>query len=171
MSRSRNLSVNVDERARSDDPYLASTSNQSPKNSSHSPKNNNNDSGDGFSKRPEKSPNADRDREKDRAIMSLQQRLEATSVQREAVERNLRLEVDSLKTRLAISSEQFLDSSSGGSVPGGSGSADMQTKLMRELAEAKRTIAMLEQVSYSGSTATPELSQLKQDFYRRRSTA
>ena len=87
------------------------------------------------------------DREKDRTIMALQQKLEESSVHREAVERNLRLEVDSLKTRLAISSEQFFETSgtSSGQSNTPSSSGDLQAKLLRELTESKRTISILEQ--------------------------
>lgn len=89
----------------------------------------------------------ERDREKDLVIMSLQQKLEVSSTEHEAVERNLRLEVDSLRTRLAISSEQLLESVSGN---GGTGSSsvigmDAQSRLLRELADSKRIIVHLEQ--------------------------
>ena len=83
------------------------------------------------------------DREKDRAIMSLQQQLQASSVEREAFERNLRLENESLRARLAITSDEFVAGGNSGSGKDIGGS-DIQSKLMRELAEAKRTITQLE---------------------------
>jgi len=91
----------------------------------------------------------ERDREKDLAIMSLQQKLDHTSVEHAAVERNLRLEVDSLRSRLAVSSEQFLESVSAGnttnSTAAGPVGADVQTRLFRELSDSKRIIVHLEQ--------------------------
>jgi hypothetical protein len=93
------------------------------------------------------SADRERDREKDLAIMSLQQKLDVSSAEHEAVERNLRLEVDNLRTRLAISSEQLLESVSASGSAGGSGSIglDAQSRLLRELADSKRIIVHLEQ--------------------------
>jgi hypothetical protein len=122
--------------------------------------------------------------QRDAQIHVLQQKLDQGQLEREAVERQLRLEVDGLKGKLTATMSSFgasdMDAAAVSGVGGSSQMSEYSTKLLKENSDLKRTIAQLssevgklkdesivatnrnrEEVKFLKDTATAEMNEVK----------